>query len=71
MMAQEDPRRQAAQARPAGLCDTCRHLRRITSDRGSVFYQCRLAWVDPRFARYPRLPVLACEGYEEGQPRKE
>jgi hypothetical protein len=68
MMAQEHPRRQAAPAYPAGLCDTCRHVRRITSDRGSVFYQCRLAQVDPRFPRYPRLPVRACDGYEEGEP---
>lgn len=64
MMAQEDPRRQAVPAHPAGLCGSCRHVRIITSDRGSVFYQCGLARVDPRFARYPALPARDCAGYE-------
>jgi 3-isopropylmalate/(R)-2-methylmalate dehydratase large subunit len=46
-----------------GLCATCRHARRITSARGSTFLRCGLAAVDPRFPKYPRLPVLACDGY--------
>jgi len=49
---------------PAGLCDTCRHVRIITSDRGSRFVMCELAKTDPAFPRYPRLPVLACSGYD-------
>jgi hypothetical protein len=67
MMAQEDPRRQAAPAVSAGLCATCRHVRRIASDRGSLFYQCRLAAQDPRFPRYPALPVRECPGYERDE----
>ncbi len=51
--------------RDTGLCDTCRHVRRITSDRGAVFYLCKLSAADARFPKYPRLPVLQCEGYEE------
>ena len=54
----------------AGLCDRCAHVQRITSDRGSRFYLCRLSFSDPRFARYPRLPVAACQGFTpvaEGQ----
>ena len=47
-----------------GLCATCEHMRRVESDRGSVFFRCALADSDPRFAKYPRLPVLQCEGYE-------
>lgn len=47
-----------------GLCATCRHRREIVSDRGSRFTQCRLAFTRPAFARYPRLPVLACHGHE-------
>ncbi|MDZ7360887.1 MAG: hypothetical protein ONB46_09205 [candidate division KSB1 bacterium] len=35
----------------------------IKNERGSTFYLCRLAEGDPRFPKYPRLPVLACEGY--------
>jgi hypothetical protein len=49
----------------AGLCESCKHMRRITSDRGSVFYLCELSKVDLRFPKYPRLPVLSCTGYEK------
>ena len=48
-----------------GLCATCKHVRVVRSDRGSVFYQCLLAATDSRFAKYPRLPVLRCSGYEK------
>ena len=46
-----------------GLCADCLHSKTIRSDRGAVFYQCELSFTDPRFAKYPRLPVLACSGY--------
>jgi hypothetical protein len=52
----------------AGLCATCRHVRLIRSDRGSVFYQCHLSATDPSFPKYPRLPVLACSGYQRNNP---
>jgi hypothetical protein len=29
-----------------------------------VFVMCELSFTDSRFAKYPRLPVLACDGYE-------
>jgi hypothetical protein len=48
-----------------GLCAACRHMRQITSDRGSVFYQCQLSATDSSFPKYPRLPVLKCRGYEQ------
>jgi len=47
-----------------GLCADCRHAGQVTSDRGSHFWLCRLAARDPDFAKYPRLPVLRCPGYE-------
>lgn len=47
-----------------GLCATCCHVDTIVSTRGSTFFLCQLALTDPRFAKYPRLPVLDCEGYE-------
>ena len=50
-----------------GLCFTCRHARRVQTPR-SVFWMCQLAAVDPRFDKYPRLPVLACDGYEPAGP---
>jgi hypothetical protein len=48
----------------AGLCSHCVHARRISSDRGSVFLLCELSLTDRRFPKYPRLPVLACDGHE-------
>ena len=46
-----------------GLCATCAHVRRIESDKGSVFFLCQLALTDGRFRKYPRLPVLRCDGH--------
>ena len=48
-----------------GLCRDCRHARRVTTPR-SVFWLCRRSATDPSFPRYPRLPVIACRGYEPG-----
>jgi len=47
-----------------GLCATCRNAKIVRSDRGSIFYRCLLAELDARFPKYPRLPVLQCEGYD-------
>ena len=47
-----------------GLCSTCRHARAIRTQR-SVFWMCERSRDEPtRFARYPRLPVVACSGFE-------
>lgn len=48
----------------SGLCAACAHARVITSARGASFVLCGLSRIDERFAKYPRLPVLACAGYE-------
>ena len=50
-----------------GLCRTCVHAREVTTPR-SVFWLCRLSASDPRYERYPRLPVLACDGWTRGEP---
>jgi hypothetical protein len=59
-----DPRgsRQASAAR-AGLCARCAHVRIVPGARGSEFYLCQLSFTDPRFRRYPAIPVIACPGY--------
>jgi hypothetical protein len=46
-----------------GLCAACRHVRVVESKRGSRFYLCGLAAVDPAFPKYPGLPVLRCRGF--------
>ena len=48
----------------AGLCDTCRHRKENRNDRGSVFLYCRRSESDPRYPKYPPLPVLRCDGHE-------
>ena len=47
-----------------GLCLDCTHSKVIRSDRGQVFYLCKLSATDSRFPKYPRLPVETCPGYE-------
>jgi hypothetical protein len=52
-------------ARPrAGLCDSCRHQKIIRTGRGSQFSMCLRSKTDPRYDKYPRVPVAACPGYE-------
>ena len=48
----------------AGLCATCVHVQIVESSKRSVFYLCRRAETDPRFRKYPALPVLSCVGHE-------
>jgi hypothetical protein len=52
----------------AGLCASCRFAEIVSSSRGSTFYLCTLAQIDPGFRRYPVLPVLRCAGYEPAPP---
>jgi hypothetical protein len=51
-----------------GLCARCTHAKVIQSDRGSRFYLCRLSAVDPRFPKYPVLPVVSCAGFVPRPP---
>ena len=46
-----------------GLCATCRHARVVPGAR-STFYMCARSFEDPRFRKYPPLPVIRCIGYE-------
>jgi hypothetical protein len=55
-----------------GLCANCQHSKIIHSDRGSLFYQCQVHFTDPRFPKYPPLPVRTCAAYEnkKGETRR-
>ncbi|MEM3087387.1 MAG: hypothetical protein QXO51_03875 [Halobacteria archaeon] len=46
-----------------GLCATCVHSRKVETTRGTAYWMCELSKSDPRFPKYPRLPVARCEGY--------
>jgi hypothetical protein len=48
----------------AGLCATCRFRQEVRNTRGSSFSLCLRSREDPAYPRYPRLPVLSCDGYE-------
>ncbi len=54
---------------PAGLCERCRHARLVRTPR-SAFWLCGRSAMEPGYARYPRLPVLACPGHEPGEPAR-
>ena len=58
----------------AGLCGGCRHALLRPTRRGTTYLRCALSAVDPRFPKYPGLPVTECTGFmpgdEPAEPRK-
>lgn len=44
------------EAKKAGLCARCLHVKRVDSARGSTFWMC----TEPSLPKYPRLPVVRC-----------
>jgi len=60
-----DSKEQSKEQLSAGLCGDCIHSREVESARGSTFILCNLSLTDPRLPKYPRLPVLTCEGYKK------
>jgi len=48
-----------------GLCDRCVHQRVVRSGRGSVFSLCERSLDDPRYPKYPRVPVGSCPGFTQ------
>jgi hypothetical protein len=45
-----------------GLCGSCVACRLVHTGR-STFYLCERSRTDPRFRRYPPVPVRQCAGY--------
>jgi hypothetical protein len=50
-----------------GLCANCAFSRVVDSGR-STFQLCERALTDPRYRKYPMLPVMACPGYRRLPP---
>ena len=55
----------SAKVEHVGLCLSCKHVREVRTDRSAVFYQCQRAATDSAYPKYPRLPVLVCQGYDK------
>ncbi len=49
----------------AGLCERCAYSREVTTGRGGRFLLCRRSLEDSSFPRYPVLPVIQCNGFQE------
>ncbi len=45
------------------LCESCAHVKLVTSPNGSRFLFCQLAKLDAAFPKYPPQPVVRCGGY--------
>lgn len=49
-----------------GLCARCSHAQPVPHPRqGEPYVQCALSKDDQKYPRYPRLPVMSCDGFEE------
>lgn len=62
-----DMKHREDQRASVGLCADCVNARIVESDRGAVFWRCELSARDPRFPKYPRLPVRECSGYVKSE----
>lgn len=51
-----------------GMCSCCEHEVLTRSAKGTLFHRSGLATLDPRFAKYPRLPVWSCAGWKARAP---
>ena len=61
------PTAQSPRGGDPGLCADCCHARVVRTER-SAFYLCERSLTDPRFPKYPPLPVVSCPGYEPRDP---
>ena len=50
---------------PQNLCETCRHVRIVTTPKKSRFVLCTRSKDDSRFPKYPPLPIIRCAGFEQ------
>jgi hypothetical protein len=53
------------------LCEKCTWMREIVTPKRSRFLLCRLSQRDPIYPKYPRQPVVQCDGYGERESHHE
>lgn len=54
-----------------GLCADCAHADVVQSGKGSRFTLCTLSRTNPKFPKYPRLPVRECNGYTKNDHQQQ
>lgn len=59
-----DPDPRSVPSSRFGLCPQCRHVKQVSSERGSTFLLCRKSAADARYPKYPPQPVVSCPGFE-------
>ncbi|MBI5092804.1 MAG: hypothetical protein HZB26_10225 [Candidatus Hydrogenedentes bacterium] len=53
---------------PVGLCARCAHARQIHHPHGgAAYWRCGVSDADPKYPKYPRLPVVTCAGFEQSR----
>jgi hypothetical protein len=55
----------AGERRRVGLCVDCRHGRIVESSRSTRYYLCELSFRRAEYPKYPSVPVVQCDGYDE------
>jgi hypothetical protein len=51
------------------LCETCQNMREVRTTR-SRFLLCELSVTNLEYAKYPRQPIIQCEGYQPQQKQQ-
>ena len=47
------------------LCETCALMREVVTPKGSRFLLCQLSQSNRDYPKYPRQPVVQCDGHQK------
>ncbi len=47
------------------LCETCALMREVITPKGARFLLCNLSQTNSLYPKYPRQPVVRCDGYQK------
>jgi hypothetical protein len=56
---------------PQSLCETCAWMREVVTPKGSRFLLCHLSQTDRAYPKYPRQPVVRCDGHQKKDKAEE
>jgi len=49
------------------LCESCASMREVITPKGSRFLLCQLAITNPDYPKYPKQPIVRCDGYQKNE----